>query len=381
VTAGLAAIDQIIADARDGLPFILVDADDRENEGDVIVPAQFATPRLINFMATHARGLICLALTRARAAELELPPMTPDNRSGHGTAFTVSVEAREGVTTGISAHDRAHTIAVAVDPTKHAGDLVSPGHVFPLVARDGGVLVRAGHTEAAVDIARLAGLHPAGAICEVMNDDGTMARLPDLLRFASAHGMKVGTIADLIAFRRRSERLVEKVIEAPFDSYFGGDFRIHVYRSTIDRSEHVALVRGAIRPGGETLVRVHQLDLTADLLGWRASRRDYVAQALRVLAAHDGPAVAVLVQDPDPASISRRVAGQRREYRDRHALRDYGVGAQILRDLGIHNMRLLTASSAKLAALEGFGLRVTGRVALPDPDADAATRLSLVAQR
>lgn len=363
----LSSIEEIIEDARNGLPYILVDADDRENEGDVIVPAQFATPRLINFMATHARGLICLAITRERASELKLPPMTTNNRSGHGTAFTVSVEAREGVTTGISAHDRAHTIAVAVDPSKGAQDLVSPGHVFPLIARDGGVLVRAGHTEAAVDISRLAGLHPAGVICEVMNDDGTMARLPDLLRFASIHNMKVGTIADLIAFRRRSERLVEKVAEAPFDSYFGHDFQIHVYRSTIDQSEHVALVRGVIRPESQTLVRVHQLDLTADLLGWRAARRDYVGQALRTLSEFDGPAVAVFVQDPDPSSISRRVGGGRREYRDRNAWRDYGIGAQILQDLGVHDMQLLTSSSAKPAALEGFGLSITGRLPIPDP--------------
>ncbi|OHT18244.1 3,4-dihydroxy-2-butanone-4-phosphate synthase [Edaphosphingomonas haloaromaticamans] len=363
----LSSIEEIIEDARNGLPYILVDADDRENEGDVIVPAQFATPRLINFMATHARGLICLAITRERASELKLPPMTTNNRSGHGTAFTVSVEAREGVTTGISAHDRAHTIAVAVDPSKRAEDLVSPGHVFPLIARDGGVLVRAGHTEAAVDISRLAGLHPAGVICEVMNDDGTMARLPHLLRFASTHNMKVGTIADLIAFRRRSERLVEKVAEAPFDSYFGRDFRIHVYRNTIDQSEHVALVRGVVRPDSQTLVRVHQLDLTADLLGWRAARRDYVGQALRALSEFDGPAVAVFVQDPDPASISRRVAGGRREYRDRNAWRDYGIGAQILQDLGVHDMRLLTSSSAKPAALAGFGLSITGRIPIPDP--------------
>jgi 3,4-dihydroxy 2-butanone 4-phosphate synthase/GTP cyclohydrolase II len=364
----LSSIEEIIEDARNGLPYILVDADDRENEGDVIVPAQFATPRLINFMATHARGLICLSITRERASELKLPPMTTNNRSGHGTAFTVSVEAREGVTTGISAHDRAHTIAVAVDPSKGAQDLVSPGHVFPLIARDGGVLVRAGHTEAAVDISRLAGLHPAGVICEVMNDDGTMARLPDLLRFASIHNMKVGTIADLIAFRRRSERLVERVAEAPFDSYFGHDFRIHVYRNTIDQSEHVALVRGVVRPGLQTLVRVHQLDLTADLLGWRAARRDYVGQALKSLAEFDGPAIAVFVQDPDPASISRRVAGGRREYRDRNAWRDYGIGAQILQDLGVHEMQLMTSSSAKLSALEGFGLSITGRLPIPDAD-------------
>jgi 3,4-dihydroxy 2-butanone 4-phosphate synthase/GTP cyclohydrolase II len=284
----------------------------------------------------------------------------------HGTAFTISVEAREGVTTGISAHDRAHTIAVAVDPTKTSEDIVSPGHVFPLIARDGGVLVRAGHTEAAVDISRLAGLNPAGVICEVMNEDGTMARLPDLVKFAVEHGMKVGTIADLIAFRRRSERLVEKVVEAPFESYYGSDFRIHVYRSKIDQSEHVALVRGVIRREVETLVRVHQSDLTADILGWKSAKRDYVGQALRVLAAYRGPAVAVFVQDPDPASISSRVGGRRSEYRDRHAYRDYGIGAQILQDLGVHDMCLLTSSFGKLAALEGFGLCVTGRMPIPD---------------
>jgi 3,4-dihydroxy 2-butanone 4-phosphate synthase/GTP cyclohydrolase II len=378
----LSSTEDIIEDARNGLPYILVDADDRENEGDVIVPAQFATPKLINFMAKHARGLICLSITRDRAMELKLAPMTTNNRSGHGTAFTVSIEAREGVTTGISAHDRARTVAVAVDPSKGADDIVAPGHVFPLIARDGGVLVRAGHTEAAVDISRLAGLYPAGVICEVMNDDGTMARLPDLLSFAAAHDMKVGTIADLIAFRRRSERLVEKVVEAPFESYFGTDFRIHVYRSTVDQSEHLALTRGVIRDGRETLVRVHQFDLTADLLGWKAARQDYVSQALRVLAAYDGPAVAIFVHDPDPASISRRVAGRRREYSDHHANRDYGIGAQILQDLGVHDMRLLTSSSGKLAALEGFGLRVTGRIPIPDAGDQARGfgRLDLVGE-
>jgi 3,4-dihydroxy 2-butanone 4-phosphate synthase/GTP cyclohydrolase II len=378
-------MEEIIEDARNGIPYILVDADDRENEGDVIVPAQFATPKLINFMAMHARGLICLSITRERATELKLSPMTTNNRCGHGTAFTVSIEARDGVTTGISAHDRAHTVAVAVDLSKTSEDVVSPGHVFPLIARDGGVLVRAGHTEAAVDISRLAGLNPAGVICEVMNDDGTMARLPELLEFAATHGLKVGTIADLIAFRRRSERLVDKVSEAPFESYYGGDFTIHVYRSKIDQSEHVALVRGAIREGVETLVRVHQLDLTADLLGWKAAKRDYVGQALRTLADWPGPAVAVFVQDPDPASISSRVGGRRSEYRDRHAYRDYGVGAQILQDLGVHAMRLLTSSSAKLAALEGFGLSVTGRVPIPNleslVDVGGKARLALVAPR
>jgi 3,4-dihydroxy 2-butanone 4-phosphate synthase/GTP cyclohydrolase II len=317
-------------------------------------------------MARHARGLICLAITQERASELRLPPMTANNQSGHGTAFTISIEAREGVTTGISAHDRAHTIAVATDPSRSAEDLVSPGHVFPLVARRGGVLVRAGHTEAAVDISGLAGLHPAGVICEVMNDDGAMARLPDLLIFAREHRMRVGTIADLIAFRRRSETLVEPVVEAPFETYLCADFRIHVFRNTIDQGEHVALVRGVIRPGVETLVRVHQVDLTADLLGWTAARRDYVTQALRSLAAYEGPAVGVFVRDPNPSSISDRVKGGRRDYHLQHGYRDYGIGAQILQQLGVHEMRLMTSSTAKLSALEGFGLKITSRVSIPE---------------
>jgi 3,4-dihydroxy 2-butanone 4-phosphate synthase/GTP cyclohydrolase II len=243
---GISPIEQIIEDARNGLPYILVDAPDRENEGDVIIPAQFATPRVINFMAKHARGLICLAITAERSRQLELAPMAPRNESGHGTAFTVSIEAREGVTTGISAHDRAHTIAVAVDQSKCARDIVSPGHVFPLTARDGGVLVRAGHTEAAVDISRIAGLTPAGVICEIMNDDGSMSRLPELIAFAKEHGLKIGTIADLIEYRRRFESLVERVVEAPFESWHG-DFRIVVYRNVIDGGEHIALFRGTPR--------------------------------------------------------------------------------------------------------------------------------------
>jgi 3,4-dihydroxy 2-butanone 4-phosphate synthase/GTP cyclohydrolase II len=363
----ISSIEDIIQDAIDGLPYILVDADDRENEGDIIIPAQFATPRQINFMAKHARGLICLAMTHQRAEYLKLPPMTGNNQSGHGTAFTISIEAREGVTTGISAQDRAHTIAVAVDPTKTSTDIVSPGHVFPLTAKDGGVLVRAGHTEAAVDISRLAGLTPAGVICEVMNDDGTMARLPELLVFAKEHGLKVGTIADLIAYRRRSEKLVRRVASAPFESRYGGDLTIHVYRNEIDGGEHVALVKGEVRPDRETLVRVHQVDMTADLLGWSLAHPDYVPQALQALAAHDGQAVAVFVRDPSPDSISKRIEGGRKTYHDTNATRDYGIGAQILLDLGVSNMILLTSSTAKLAALEGFGLTVTGRRPLRDP--------------
>jgi 3,4-dihydroxy 2-butanone 4-phosphate synthase/GTP cyclohydrolase II len=366
----VSSIEDIIQDAIEGRPYILVDADDRENEGDVIIPAQFATPAQINFMAMHARGLICLAITRQRASELNLPPMARRNQSGFETAFTVSIEAREGVTTGISAQDRAHTIAVAVDPTKRADDLVSPGHVFPLTARDGGVLVRAGHTEAAVDISRLAGLTPAGVICEVMNDDGTMARLPQLLDFADKHGLKVGTIADLIAYRRRSERLVHRVTSAPFESHFCKDpMTIHVYRNLIDNGEHIALVKGRPRPDADTLVRVHQVDLTADMLGWKSAQRDYVPRALHAMSDFHGPAVAVFVRDPNPESISQRVAGGRKTYHETNATRDYGIGAQILLDLGVGNMTLLTSSKAKLAALEGFGLKVCGRLAFRDVEA------------
>src|SRR5512143_211558 len=229
----ISPIEDIIEDARNGRPYILVDAEDRENEGDVIIPAQFATPDQINFMAKHARGLICLSITAERARALRLPPMATDNQSGHGTAFTVSIEAREGVTTGISAHDRAHTIAVAIDPTKGPDDIVSPGHVFPLVAKDGGVLVRAGHTEAAVDISRMAGLNPAGVICEIMKDDGTMARLPDLIAFAQRHGLKIATIADLIAYRLRYDHLVRSVAETKIESPYGGAFDLKVYATTV----------------------------------------------------------------------------------------------------------------------------------------------------
>ena len=360
----ISPIEDIIEDARNGLPFILVDAPDRENEGDVIIPAQFATPKLINFMATHARGLICLAISSERAKELNLGPMVSRNQSGHGTAFTVSIEAREGVTTGISAQDRARTIAVAVDPSKGKDDIVSPGHVFPLTAREGGVLLRAGHTEAAVDISRLAGLMPAGVICEIMNEDGTMSRLPDLITFAKKHDLKIGTIADLIAYRLQSESLLERVVEAPFPSHFGDDFRINVYRNRIDNSEHVALVRGAIRPDVPTLVRVHQVDLAVDILGWKETQKDYVQTALKALAEHDGPAVAVFVQDPNPASLSERVSGGAKAYIDyaaTHGYRDYGIGAQILRDQGVRDMVLLSSSKGKLSALEGFGLAVVER--------------------
>lgn len=356
----VSAIEDILEDARNGRPYILIDAEDRENEGDVIIPAQMATPDIINFMARHARGLVCLAITSERAKQLRLPPMVHDNGARNGTAFTVSIEALEGISTGISPKDRAHTIAVAIDATKDSRDLVSPGHVFPLVARDGGVLVRTGHTEAAVDISRMAGLAPAGVICEIINDDGSMARLPDLIKFGQLHGLKIGTIADLIAYRRRTERFVERVLERPFDSQWGGQFRLYVYRNTLDGSEHLALVKQLPQAGKPTLVRMHQLDIASDVLGGLGAsmRANYVEQAMQVLAAHDGPAVMVLLRDPDAKVLSNRFGAEDGPGQGARGLRDYGVGAQILIDLGVREMIALSATRPKPAALEGYGLSI-----------------------
>ncbi|TGX54350.1 3,4-dihydroxy-2-butanone-4-phosphate synthase [Sphingomonas gei] len=362
----ISSTEEIIEAARNGLPYILVDAEDRENEGDIIIPAQFATPAQINFMARHARGLICLAMTEERARELRLPPMVMENNSGHGTAFTVSIEAREGVTTGISAYDRAHTVAVAIDPSKGCDDIVSPGHVFPLVARGGGVLVRTGHTEAAVDVSRLAGLIPAGVICEVLNEDGTMARLPDLVDFSRTHDIPIGTIADLISYRRRTERCVERVHEEAFETIYGTGFRLSVFRNTIDNVEHLALSRGRITPDTPTLVRMHRLDFVSDMLGPPTDRREYVARALARVGGHDGPGVVVFIRDPSTSAISERrsSAGPTRDQR----IRDYGVGAQILLDLGVKDLILLSDSEARLSGIEGYGLRIVGREGLGGDD-------------
>ncbi|HEV2082898.1 MAG TPA: 3,4-dihydroxy-2-butanone-4-phosphate synthase [Brevundimonas sp.] len=356
----ISPIEDILEDARNGRPYILVDAEDRENEGDVIIPAQFATPDQINFMARHARGLICLAITAERARQLRLPPMTAENRESMGTAFTVSIEAREGVTTGISAADRARTVQVAADPTKGPDDIVTPGHVFPLVARDGGVLVRTGHTEAAVDISRMAGLTPAGVICEIMNDDGTMARMPDLIAFAQLHGLKIGTIADLIAHRRRTERFVERVMDAPFDSVHGGPFRLMLYRNGIEGTEHIALVKGKVEPGKPTLVRMHQVDFAADILGHVEARQNYVPQAMKALSDHSGPAVMVFLRDPELQGLAERLANVEKPKAVERSLRNYGVGAQILLDLGVRDMVVMSSTRPNPTALEGYGLRIVG---------------------
>ena len=356
----ISPIEDILEDARNGKPYILVDAEDRENEGDIIIPAQFATPDQINFMARHARGLICLAITTERARQLRLPPMAADNRTSMGTAFTVSIEAREGVTTGISAADRARTVQVASDPAKGADDIVSPGHVFPLVAREGGVLVRTGHTEAAVDISRMAGLTPAGVICEIMNDDGSMARMPDLVAFAQLHGLKIGTIADLIAYRRRTERYVERVMDTPFESVHGGPFRLMLYRNTIEGAEHVALVHGKIEAGKPTLVRMHQVDFAADLLGHVEARQNYVPQALKAISDHPGAGVTVFLRDPNLQGLAERLAGTEKPTAVDRSIRNYGVGAQILLDLGVRDMIVMSSTRPNPTALEGYGLRIVG---------------------
>ena len=373
----LSKIEDIIDDARNGRMFILVDDEDRENEGDLVIPAQMATPEVVNFMAKHGRGLICLAMTRARCEKLGLKLMSPANRSRHETAFTLSIEAREGVTTGISASDRARTIATAIDPEKGAADLVSPGHVFPLIARDGGVLVRSGHTEAAVDISRLAGLNPSGVICEIMNDDGTMARLPDLIKFAQFHGLKVATIADLIAYRRRNDRLVERTIETTLDSRYGGPFRMHVYVNNAAYAEHIALVKGDISGPEPVLVRMHALNVLDDILGDRSIGRGGILHSAMKMIGEAGRGVVVLIRVPRPTSLSDRVrarsgdpnspAAALGDFLSDHGrqvaaaaagLRDYGVGAQILLDLGVRNMVLLSDHPRNIVGLEGYGLSV-----------------------
>ena len=356
----ISSIEDVIEDARNGRMFILADAEDRENEGDLVMPAQMCTPQAINFMAKYGRGLVCLALTQERANTLRIPMMTPVNGTPHQTAFTVSIEAKEGVSTGISAHDRAHTISVAIDPTKGPEDIVTPGHVFPLVARHGGALVRAGHTEAAVDIARLAGLNPAGVICEIMNDDGTMARLPDLVAFAQLHGLKIGTIADLIAYRRRYDHFVQRTVEAPFVSHNGGEWKMAVYANQLEYAEHIALVKGDVTTPEPVLVRMHAVNVFSDILEWAPYERDVLGESMRIIA-QEGRGVVVLLRTTRPTFVTDVVLRRVDEDIDRRRVKEYGVGAQILLDLGIKNMVLLTDTpEKKIVALDGYGLNIVG---------------------
>ena len=354
-------IEEIIDAARNGKMFVLVDDEDRENEGDLIIPAQMATPDAINFMAKHGRGLICLALSRERVEQLRLPLMAQHNESRLQTAFTVSIEARDGITTGISASDRARTIAVAIDATKGPNDIVTPGHIFPLMARDGGVLVRTGHTEAAVDIARLAGLIPAGVICEIMNDDGSMARRSDLIAFAQRHGLKVATIADLIAYRRRHDRIVERRVSADFTSAHGGDWNMHIYINKIAYAEHIALVKGDLRTPEPVLVRMHAVNVLDDALGNLRSGRAGMLQGAMEIIGKAGRGVVVLLREPMPTALSERVRGFLATGKTVPQLRDYGIGAQILLDLGVRDMILLSNTAQTIVGLEGYGLSVVER--------------------
>ena len=359
----LSTIEEVIADAKAGKLFILVDDEDRENEGDLCVVAECATADAINFMAKYGRGLICLALTRQRTETLGLAMMDRRNESRHETAFTVSIEAREGVTTGISAHDRAHTIKTAIDPNCNERDITTPGHIFPLVGRDGGTLVRAGHTEAVIDIARAAGCdNPAGVICEIMNDDGRMARLPDLVTFAKAHDLKIASIADLIAWRRRNESLVQRMVETTVTTRIGGDWRMMIYANTISNIEHIALVKGDISGDAPVLVRMHALDLMADLLGEVSEKRagNELAAAMQMIG-DAGQGVVVVLREASASSLTAMVSqkivaqidgGSNRE------LRDYGVGAQILADLGVSQMVLLSNTRPNVVSLEGYDLEI-----------------------
>ena len=361
----LSSIEEVLEDVRKGRMIVLVDAEDRENEGDLVIPAETTTPEVINFMAMYGRGLVCLALSPERVTELGLSLMPRDNLSRHQTAFTVSIEAREGVTTGISAADRAHTIAVAIDPSKSKQDISTPGHVFPLVARDGGVLVRAGHTEAAVDIARLAGFNPSGVICEIMNDDGTMARMPDLVPFAQRHGIKIATISDLIAYRLRHDTLIERALESEFDSAYGGVFRAIIYVNRAQYAEHIALVKGDISGPEPVLVRVHAFDILGDLLGERPDRGDLLHRAMRTIG-DEGRGVVVLIRESGQTSLSDRTRARLGEPQPEiDKLREIGIGSQILRDLGVSDMVLLSNAQRTMVGLEGYGLRVVDQRNIP----------------
>ncbi|MDO5621371.1 MAG: 3,4-dihydroxy-2-butanone-4-phosphate synthase [Paracoccus sp. (in: a-proteobacteria)] len=351
--------EDIIEEARNGRMFILVDHEDRENEGDLVIPAQMATPDAINFMATHGRGLICLAMPGERIDALGLALMSPKNSSRHETAFTMSIEAREGVTTGISAHDRARTVSVAIDPARGAADIATPGHVFPLRARDGGVLVRAGHTEAAVDVARLAGLNPSGVICEIMNEDGTMSRLPDLVGFAQKHGLKIGTISDLIAYRRRHDNLIAERAQRAVTSRFGGEWMMRVFADETQGAEHIVLTKGDLSAPGPVLVRMHALDPLHDVLGIGREKSGDISAAMQAIA-DEGRGVVVLIRDLNnllPADDE--VSPQK--------LRQYGLGAQILSALGLSELMLLTNSApVRVVGLDAYGLSIVETRPIPE---------------
>jgi len=361
----LSSIDDIIVDIRNGKPVIIVDDEDRENEGDLVIAAQMATPANINFMAKDGRGLICLPMEEAMVDRLGLQLMGRGNNTQHRTAFTVSIEAKEGVTTGISAADRAHTIQTAINLENTTESIATPGHVFPLLAREGGVLVRAGHTEAAVDLAKMAGFSGAGVICEIMNDDGTMARLNDLVKFAQFHNLKIGTIADLISYRRRNESLVEKIYEGSCESICNRDFKLSLYAAKIHYAEHIALVKGDISDTDEpVLVRMHAVDIIKDIVG---KSEDNILQQSIDMIDKEGRGVIVILRPPNATILSDRLLRKNdsdNQGNKDHVIRDYGIGAQILLDLGVKNMVLLSNSPKSVVGLEGYDLHISGHIAV-----------------
>jgi 3,4-dihydroxy 2-butanone 4-phosphate synthase/GTP cyclohydrolase II len=384
-----ATIEQAIEDIRAGKMVVVVDDEDRENEGDLVMAGQFATPEAVNFMATHARGLICLALTPDRCDELGLDLMAAKNEAPLQTAFTVAIEAREGVTTGISAHDRSRTIQVAIDPQSTPRDIVQPGHVFPLKAKDGGVLERVGHTEASVDLARLAGVIPAGVICEILNDDGTMARVPDLASYCEQHGLKMVTIADLVAYRRRNDKLVERVVATALPTAFG-DFSCVGYRSLVDNKHHVAMVKGDVDGAEDVLVRVHSECLTGDVFhSLRCDCGEQLEAALAMIEQEGRGVLLYLSQEGRGIGLLNKLRAYKLQEEGLDTvdanlklglpadLRDYGIGAQILTDLGLTSIRILTNNPKKIIGMEGYGLSVTDQIpihATPNPHNEAYLR-------
>jgi 3,4-dihydroxy 2-butanone 4-phosphate synthase/GTP cyclohydrolase II len=387
-----ATVEEAIEDIRRGKLVVVVDAADRENEGDLTIAAQFATPEAINFMATHGRGLICLCLTEERCDELQLRPMTDHNETPFGTAFTISIEAREGISTGISAQDRSRTIQVAIDPSKGPGDLVQPGHVFPLRARAGGVLRRGGQTEAAVDLARLAGLNPAGVVCEVMNDDGTMARVPDLIPYCAEHAIKLITVADLIEYRRRHEKLVERTTSVRLPTTYG-EFQALAFREKLSGKHHLALVKGEVDGAHDVLVRVHSECLTGDVFhSLRCDCGEQLDQALQHIAAEDRGVLLYMAQEGRGIGLLNKLRTYELQEQGLDTVeanlelgfpadaREWGIGNQILADLGLSTIRILTNNPKKISGLEGYGLTVTEQVPIELPP-NAENRRYLAAKR